>query len=292
MIDLTNRIGIVTGATDGIGQVTARELARLGATVVIFARNESKARCVVAAFQAATGNVNVEYLIADLSSLSDIRKAAETFRAKYDRLHILVNNAGLFIARRRVSLDGYEMMFAVNHLAHFLLTNLLLDTIKASGTPENPARIVNVASKMHFNVTLDFDDLQSEKRYKPMEVYAKSKLANILFTYELARRLTAAGAPVTVNAAHPGFVNTGIGKDPDSLLGWGMRFGLFFVRWMQIPPEKGARTSIYLATAPEVATISGQYFEKGQAVPSSAASLVESDWARLWTISEKLVCEK
>jgi NAD(P)-dependent dehydrogenase (short-subunit alcohol dehydrogenase family) len=292
MTNMQDKICLVTGATDGIGKVTALELARMGASIVIIARDEIKAQQVVEDIITKTNNGGVSYLIADLSSLADIRSVAERFKQQHDELHVLVNNAAQFTASRRETIDGYEMQFAVNHLAYFLLTNYLLDTLKATGTSESKSRIVNVTSKMHVSAKLNFDDLHNTQGYKGLRTYAESKLANIMFTYELARRLEQETANITVNAVHPGFVISGLAKDPNSLQGWLLRLGMFLIRWKQMPPEKGARTSLYVATSPEVEGITGQYFEKSKVVPSSDASLVETDWLRLWEISKKLTALK
>jgi NAD(P)-dependent dehydrogenase (short-subunit alcohol dehydrogenase family) len=198
---------MVTGATGGIGEITATALARNGATVVVVGRSREKAIATVEKIKKATGNQKVEYMLADLSSQKDVRHLAEEFKAKYDRLHVLVNNAGALYTKREESVDGIELTFALNHLGYFLLTNLLLDTIKASA----PARIVNVSSSMHRRGTMDWQDLEGKKKFSGWAIYGRSKLANILFTRELARRLEGSG--VTVNALHPGVVTTGFGTN-------------------------------------------------------------------------------
>src|SRR5215207_6225037 len=202
---MSEKIILITGATNGIGKAAALELAKQGNTVVIVGRNPAKTQATVEEIKQQSGNSAVEGLIADLSSLADVRRLADEFRQRHSRLDVLINNAGALFAERELTVDGYEMTFAVNHLAYFLLTNLLLDLLKASA----PARIVNVASDAHKGMKINFDDLQLEKNYGGMmgPAYGQSKLANILFTYELARRL--AGTGVTVNALHPGLVRTG-----------------------------------------------------------------------------------
>ena len=205
--NMTGKICLVTGATNGIGMATAQALAHMGATVVIVGRDAQKAARVTEEIRAASGNQNVDWLLADLSSQQDIRRLATEFKSKYSHLHVLLNNAGATFTTRQLSVDGIEMTFALNHLAYFLLTNLLLDTIKAS----SPARIINVSSDAHSGGKIDFDNLQGERSYSSFGPYGNSKLANILFTTELARRLEGTG--VTVNALHPGFTSTGFGKN-------------------------------------------------------------------------------
>lgn len=292
---------LVTGATVGIGKVTARELARRGATVILVGRNRQRCEAVVETIRDVTGNPNVDFLVADLSSQADIRRLAGEFRERHDRLHVLTNNAGALFALRHESVDGIEMTLALNHLNYFLLTNLLLDALKAGA----PSRIVNVASDAHEVVSsFDFDDPQARTRrglraygsseaasllftmFLPMRHpaflrYGETKLANLLFTYELARRLEGTG--VTANALHPGFVSTGFTAG-NGAFGWCMR------RWaglLALDPEKGARTSIYLATSPEVEGITGRYFVKERPAASSPASSDEEAARRLWRLSEE-----
>jgi NAD(P)-dependent dehydrogenase (short-subunit alcohol dehydrogenase family) len=271
-------VALVTGATNGIGYVTARGLAERGATVVLVARNSERADASVARIKQQTGNQSVEYLLADLSSQAQVRRVAEDFARRHDRLHILVNNAGALFWTRQRTVDGLEMTFAVNHLAPFLLTNLLLPAIQRGA----PARIVTVASAAHAGATIPFDDLQNARgRYSPLRAYGRSKLANILFTYELARRLE--GTEVTANAVHPGFVGTGFGKGgPLSSLVMNL------VRPFTLSPEQGAQTSLYVATSPEVAGVSGKYFVDRKPVRSSPASYDEATARRLWQVSEDL----
>ncbi|MFQ5793638.1 MAG: SDR family oxidoreductase [Candidatus Bipolaricaulia bacterium] len=236
---------IVTGANSGIGKATALGLAKLGVTVVMVCRNPRKGEAAMAEIKAQSGNESVDLMIADLSSQQSIRQLVADFTDRYQRLHVLINNAGLHLSRRFVTADGIETTFAVNHLASFLLTNLLLDVLKASA----PARIVNVTSSAHSR-TMDFDNLQGEKQYNGMQTYTQSKLANILFTYELARRLEGTG--VTVNCLHPGTVRSGLQRNLPRIF---RLLRLFFAT-----PEKGAETSIYLASSPEVEGVSGKYF--------------------------------
>lgn len=280
-IGASGKTMLVTGATNGIGRVTARELARLGAQVTILSRNAEKCARVAEEIRKDTGNP-VEYLAADLSTLAGIMQAAETFKNRRRRLDVLVNNAGGIFIRRTITSDGLEMTFALNHLAYFLLTGLLLDVLKQS----SPARVVNVASGMHMGAHLDFDDLQNEKHYSGFSAYGRSKLANILFTYELARKLEGSG--VTVNCVHPGYVNTGLS------LNNGLIFGVFAglsARLFGRKPEEGARTSIYLAASPEVQGVTGKYFADCKPVSSSQESYDTAVATRLWHASLE-ICRK
>ncbi|MDX1995550.1 MAG: SDR family oxidoreductase [bacterium] len=285
MADMNGRIIMVTGATDGIGKITALELARMGATVVVVGRSSEKGANVVSEIRSATNNPNVEFMKADLSLMLEVRRLADTFKAKYDRLHVLVNNAGAVFQKRQETSEGNEMTFALNHLNYFLLTNLLLDTIKASGTPERKARIVNVSSDAHrFNRPINFDDLQNKQRYSSFGVYGQSKLMNILFTFELARRLNAENANVTANVLHPGLVATRFNRNNGPL----MNFFMNFTRVVSVTPEKGAETTIYLASSPAVEDISGAYFSDKKVVTPSAAARDEQTRLRLWQASEAI----
>lgn len=270
---------LVTGATSGIGEVTARELARRGMHVVIVGRDAERTAATVARIKQATG-VDVEPLIANLSSQAGVRSVAEAFVQRHTRLDVLVNNAGGFFAARQVSADGIEMTWALNHMNYFLLTNLLLDTLRASA----PARVVNVSSDAHRGGRMRWDDLQFTRGYNGWAAYAQSKLANILFSNELARRL--AGSGVTSNALHPGFVATRFAHNNGAF--WGGAMALMQRLWA-ISPEEGAQTSIYLATAPEAATISGKYFAKSrETAPAPQAQDMDAA-ARLWEISERML---
>jgi NAD(P)-dependent dehydrogenase (short-subunit alcohol dehydrogenase family) len=270
---------LVTGATNGIGLETARALARLGHKVVMVSRNPDKCRRVVEELRAGTGNPNVDFIAADLSSLAEVRRAAAEFRERSGRLDRLVNNAGVSLARRRESADGFEYMFALNHLAGFLLTGLLLDLLVSSA----PSRVVNVASGMYPQAKLDLDDLQSKRRFSAMTNYANSKLCDVLFTTELARRLT--GTKVTVNAAGPGLVKTNIGQEEGGLFAFSKRMADFFGGKT---PEQGAETIFWLATAQEVEGISGRYFEKRKEPPLAPKALEPGLALRLWQASESL----
>jgi NAD(P)-dependent dehydrogenase (short-subunit alcohol dehydrogenase family) len=229
---MNGKICLVTGGTNGIGKATAQALAQLGATVVIVGRNASKTAQLVEEIRAASGNENVGSLLADLSSQQEVRQLADEFKSKYSRLHVLLNNAGAVFMQRQRSVDGIEMTFALNHLAYFRLTDLLLDTIKASA----PARIINVSSNAHASGRIEFDNLQGERGYSP-RVYENSKLANLLFTMELARRLEGSG--VTVNALHPGFVATGFAKNNGKVIA---ALVSIFAPLVARSPAKGAET--------------------------------------------------
>lgn len=268
-MDMTGKICLVTGATDGVGKVTARVLAQSGATVIGVGRSPDKIAAVTADIGETPGAL--EFLTADLSSQAQVRALADQFKQKYDRLHVLVNNAGALFTTYRDSVDGIEMTFALNHLSYFLLTHLLLDTIIASA----PARIVNVASDAHERGSISFDDLGNRRRYDGWTAYNASKLANILFTYELARRLDETG--VTVNAVHPGFVNTNFQR----AAGLNMRGPL--------TPEEGADTQIWLAASPEVGGVTGRYFVRRRDTRSSTASYEQEAARRLWDVSAGMV---
>ena len=278
-MSMRGRICLITGATSGIGLVTARELAARGATVAIVGRNETKTRATVEAIRQQTGNAEVDYLLADLSSQAAVRGVADAFQRRYGALHVLVNNAGAVFMRRQQTADGLELTFALNHLAPFLLTNLLLDTLRAN----TPARVVTVGSMAHRGAHIPFDNLQQTKgRYSAFGVYGQTKLANIMFTYALARRLEGSG--VTANTLHPGFVGSNFARNNGPV----MNVAMSLARPFAINVEKGAETSIYLASSPEVATMSGQYFYKCKPKRSSQASYDVAAQERLWQVSEQL----
>jgi NAD(P)-dependent dehydrogenase (short-subunit alcohol dehydrogenase family) len=275
--ELTGRVCVVTGATRGIGRATAGGLARLGGKVVLVCRRKEDGEAVQREI-AAQSKVAPDVVTADLSSQTSIRQAAGYLRGRYPRLHVLINNAGVIPRRREVTVDGLEMQFAVNHLAYFLLTNLLLPQLQAGA----PSRIINVSSGAHTHATLDFDDLQAERGYQPKPVYGRSKLANILFTYELSRRLDGTG--VTANCLNPGVVATRMLAD---YMGVPLA-GAALARTFGAKPEEGAETSIYLASSPEVESVTGKYFERKRPIASSRASYDEAAARRLWEVSERL----
>src|SRR5215203_4876389 len=272
------KICLITGATSGIGKATAMGLANMGASVVMVGRDQGKGEAALAEIKEKSTNASVDLMLADLSSQEEIRRLAEEFKEAYPRLNVLINDAGLFRSERITTADGLEMTFAVNHLAYFLLTNLLLDVLKASA----PSRIVNVSSGEQRNGTIDFDDLQGEKGYKGAKAYSQSKLATVLFTYELARRLEGTG--VSANCLHPGVVGTNLGSGVTGVLGFTVRA----LRPLMKRPEKGAETSIYLASSPEVEGLSGGYFVKKAEARSSDVSRDERIARGLWEVSAEL----
>ncbi len=270
MPDMKGKVCLVTGATDGVGKVTARELARMGATVIGVGRNAEKSARAQAEIRAAARHDDVHFLLADLAVQAEVRRLAGEVLARWPRLDVLVNNAGALFTSYQETPDGIERTFALNHLAYFLLTVLLLDRLKASA----PARIVNVASDAHGGGAMDFDDLNNRAHYSGWNAYNDSKLANILFTYELARRLEGSG--VTANAVHPGFVHTNFA----AAAGLNMRGPL--------TPDEGADTQIWLASAPELDGVSGKYFVSRRELRSSEASYSVEDARRLWAVSAAL----
>jgi len=278
---MQGKICMVTGANSGIGKATALALAQMGATVVMVCRDRARGEEARSEITTKSRNNAVDLLLADLSSQQSIRQLVENFQQHYTHLHVLINNAGAaFPGRRRETADGLEMTFAVNYLAPFLLTNLLLDVLKASA----PARIVNVSSASHKSGYIQMDDLQGEKHNRSMRAYPQSKLAIVLFTYELARRLQGTG--VTANCLDPGFVATNIGQTGASLP---VRLLIKLIGSFGTSPEKGAKTSIYLASSPEVEGVTGKYFVKSLPKRSAAISYDESLQRQLWEQSAKLV---
>ncbi|HWI61893.1 MAG TPA: SDR family oxidoreductase [Symbiobacteriaceae bacterium] len=277
-----SKVCIVTGGTGGIGKATAAALAARGNRVAVVGRNRAKAEAAVSEIRRVSGNQAVDLLLADFASLDSVRTLASECLGRYERIDVLINNAGAINPTRALTADGFESTFGVNHLAPFLLTNLLLDRLKAS----SPARIVNVSSAAHALPGMDLSDWQFERRkYHSMRAYALSKLANILFTYELARRLEGTG--VTVNALHPGMVDTDIYSNQER----GLFLKLFgpLLRRFVVSPEKGAETSVYLAADPAVAAISGRYFAGSRERRSSRASYDQALARRLWDLSERMV---
>ncbi len=278
---MQDRVCLVTGASSGIGQATALGLARMGATVVMVCRDAARGQAALTNIKDKSGNNSVDLLLADLSSQAEIRRLSDEFRTKYRRFHVLINNAGVYYTKRHITVDGLEAMFAVNYLARFLLTDLLLDIIKKSG----PARIINVAGAYHAKGRINFDDLQGEKDFDGQHANHQSKLADVLFTYELARRLEGTG--VTVNCLHPGMVATNlIDKDKD--------FPVFFKYLYKLSkplmksPARGAETSIYLASSTEVEGVTGRYFVNKKLVQSSPESHDPRLARLLWDVSTKL----
>jgi NAD(P)-dependent dehydrogenase (short-subunit alcohol dehydrogenase family) len=275
---MKNKVCIITGASSGMGLATASALAGMGATIGFVCRNRVKGESAILAIEGKTGNKNIELFIADLSSQADIRRLATEIKAKFPVVDVLVNNAGAINPSRIVTVDGYETTFAVNHLAYFLLTNLLLDNLKAA--PK--ARVVSVASEAERMGKLNFDDLQSVKSYSSWRSYGQSKLANIMFTYELAKRIN--GTNVTANCLHPGGVKTGFAGDMKGASGF---------MWKTLTPlhrsaEKGAETIIWLASSPEVEGVTGKYFKDKKEIKSMAVSYNPDVQKKLWDVSEEL----
>ena len=264
---LSNKTILITGATDGIGKETARQLAMMDARVIIHGRNLEKAERVREEIIVAASNEKVEIMIADFSSLNQVRSLADQVLSTHEHLDVLINNAGVYTTKKAITPDGYEMTFAVNHLAHFLLTNLLHDRIKASA----PARIITVSSSAHFDARFDIENLNAEKKFHGWGAYCISKLANLLFTFALARRLEKSG--VTANSLHPGFINTNIlGRDVPG----------------RKPVAEGAETPVYLASSNEVKDVSGQYFSQKQITPPSELSRDVALQEELWEISKQM----
>ena len=269
---MSGRVVMVTGANAGMGKEIVFALAGMGATVVMVCRDSGRGEAARREVQERSGSGDVELLVADLSSQQSIRNLVREFAASHDRLHVLVNNAGITQPRRIETADGLESVFATNHLGPFLLTNLILPLLTASA----PSRVVTVASGAHIMGKIDFDDVQASRRYNEIAVYNQSKLANLLFTYELARRI--AGTGVSANAADPGFVKTNL-RVP---------FPYSIFSFMRGAAVDGARPAVFLASSPEVGGVSGRYFGRKGEVRSSKASLDEADARRLWTLSAQL----
>jgi NAD(P)-dependent dehydrogenase (short-subunit alcohol dehydrogenase family) len=284
--DMSGTVCVVTGANSGIGKAAAAELARLGARVVMVCRNEGRGREARAEIQAAAELAHpsredtVDLLIADLSVQEEVYHLGETIRADYDRLDVLINNAGVFSETREETVDGIELTLAVNHLAPFLLTHLVLPRIRETAGRAGQARIITVSSEAHRGTSIDFDDINAEQGYSALQAYGQSKLANILFTHELARRLRGEG--VLVNSVHPGVVNTNIWRGS----GWISRLARLF-SWLYKRPEEGAKSIVYLAASPEVEE-TGQYFKETEVVNPSPEAYDEKAAARLWTLSRKM----
>ncbi|MGZ4120176.1 MAG: SDR family oxidoreductase [Actinomycetota bacterium] len=274
---MDGRVCVITGGTSGIGKETARALAERGARVVLINRNAEKGTAVAAEI-ARTATVPVEMVHGDISSFASIRAAAAEVLDRYPRIDVLINNAGVFRVRRHVTADGFEETFAVNHLAPFLLTNLLLARLKESA----PSRVVIVASDAHRGAVLDFTDLLLEHRFGSWKAYSRSKLANVMFSYALARRLNGSG--VTANSLHPGFVATRLGS--------GNKIPIVpvyvLLRPFTISPRAGAETSVFLASSPDVEGVTGKYFDKKKDVRSSRVSMDEEAQELLWKMSAEL----
>jgi NAD(P)-dependent dehydrogenase (short-subunit alcohol dehydrogenase family) len=279
MHDLGNKkVMLVTGASSGIGEATSSRLAGMGHHVVMVSRTDERGNRARQRILAAHPEASTDLLIADLTTTSAIRRLSEEFQSKYQRLDVLINNAAVMTSTRRVTPEGFETQFFVNHLAYFLLTGLLLETLLRS----QPARVVSVSSTAHSRGVLDFDDLQMQHHYRGYEAYANTKLMNIMFTYELARRLEGRG--VTANCLHPGVIRTGLMRGVSPVLHtlW-QSLGKFFKQ-----PDEGAQTPVYLATSPEVADVTGKYFRYCREMGTSRESNDRDLQRRLWEESERL----
>jgi NAD(P)-dependent dehydrogenase (short-subunit alcohol dehydrogenase family) len=268
---------LVTGATAGIGFENAKAIAAQGAEVIIVGRSADKTKAVVAELKQETGNQQIDFLLADLSSLEQVRQLATAFLAKYDRLDVLVNNAGAVFTKHEKTVDGFEMTFAMNHLSYFLLTNLLVPALEKAA----PSRVVCVASDAHRGATIDFADLQTES-YSAFKAYGRSKLANILFGRELARRLAA--KRITVNTLHPGVVGSNFLAGKPGV--WGVVGKVASV--FMLSNADGAKTSVYLATSPEVEGVTGKYFAKCKPITPNGQAQDDAVAAKLWQVSEQL----
>ncbi len=275
-MELQGKVCVITGATSGIGKETAKTLASKGASLVLPIRDSLKGDILKDEILEQTPDARIDLMHCNLGSFDSIRNFVKEFKSKYDKLHILINNAGIWETKRNLSEDGVEMNFAVNHLAPFLMTNLLLDTIKNS----TPARIINVSSDAHRTFKINFGDIEYEKRYFSFKVYSQSKLANILFTKKLSQMLR--GNDVTVNCLHPGLVSTGLFEKMPKLM-----TGL--MKPFMLTPAKGAETIIYLATSPEVEKTSGEYFAKKKTKKPASEALRQDVANKLWEVSEKYV---
>lgn len=280
--NMQGKVVLITGGNTGIGKATAIALAKLGAQVTITSRSPEKGQAALAQIRRESGSDAVQCLRLDLASLAGVRSFAAEFIAQHPRLDVLINNAGLMLSERTETDDGFETTFGVNHLGHFVLTQELLPLLKRSA----PARIVVLSSDAHRGAPggLNFDDLQTRGKYRSFPVYCRSKLANLLFTLELADRLRGSG--VTVNAVHPGFVNSEFAGSEDT--GGVIQFGMKLLRWAMITPEQGALTSVFLASAADVADVSGRYFVRRKQVRPSRAALDRGAALRLWEVSEQL----
>jgi NAD(P)-dependent dehydrogenase (short-subunit alcohol dehydrogenase family) len=274
-IDMTGKICLITVANTGIGKTTAIGVAKTGAQVVLVCRDRARGEAAQAEVKGQSDNANVDLLLTDLSAMQAVRDLADTVNKRYARLEVLINNAGVFDRTRKVTADGYERTFAVNYLAPFLLTHLLLDKLKAS----EPARIINVSSAAHTSGRIKLDDLNRERDYSGWQAYCQSKLALNLFTFELARRLEGGG--VTANCVHPGTVATDLFRGvPPPIRG--------LIKLFMKSPVQGAETPIWLATSPEVENVNGEYFANRKPAQASAASHDREKAERLWAISEEM----
>jgi retinol dehydrogenase 14 len=274
---MKDRTILITGATSGIGRAVATELARQDATVVFTYRDKVKGEETLDEIRQVTGNCRVHILEVDLASLASVRRLADNYRKQFDRLDVLINNAGGYFGYRNSTEDGFERTFGVNHLSHFLLTNLLKEMLISS-----KARIINVSSNAQFPGHINFDDLMLENKFSGFRAYSQAKLANIIFTYELDRRWEGTG--ISTNAVHPGAVRSNFGNEARPVFKYLIKIGKPILK----SPEKGAETIVYLATSPEVEGIAGKFFASLKQQRSNAESYNKEVWTRLWEVSEEL----
>lgn len=277
MIDMTGKIVVITGGTSGLGKESAKEIAKIGATVAITGRNQKKLDQTAKDIQAIVPGAAIDTFLCDQSLLSNVRQLTASLNQKYQKIDVLINNAGISTARMEITTEGFEHVFSTNHLAPFLLTNLLLEKLVKS-----KARIVNVSSFMHKHVDIDFNNLQTTKGFNWDLAYSRTKLYNLMFTYELAKKIENTGA--TVNAINPGMVKTGIGADGTAVLG----FGKFFYDLFSYTVEKGARTQIRVATSPDLDGVSGKYFSKYRLDSSTKISINPDYCKKLWDVSMEM----
>ncbi|MFE8605319.1 SDR family oxidoreductase [Archangium violaceum] len=276
---MQGKVCLITGATSGIGLESTRALARAGATVVLSGRDKGRGEAALAEVRRTDPDAKLDLMLADLTSLASVRQLVQDFQARYSRLDVLLNNAGLMLTERQVTPDGFEATFATNHLAHFLLTNLLLEQLEASG----PSRVVNVASMGHHMGSPGYlDDLQAERGFSGIQAYNNSKLANVLFTRGLTRRL--AGKKVTTNSLHPGVVRTGFGQNNPGIFKFLIRLAGPFM----LSAEEGASTSVYVACSPELEGVSGKYFSDCKVARESKAAQSDEAAEKLWRKSAEL----
>lgn len=279
---MTRAVCLITGATDGVGRVTAIELARNGFHIVVAARNAVKAEALKKEIETVTGEARAEYIVADLASLEHVRQLAASFRQRHSRLDVLINNAGVFLPKRTLTHDSNEMTFQVNYLSHFLLTHLLLDEL----TKSKQGRIINLSSSVYSSGKFDATNLQSEKSFSVLGTYAATKLFMLMFTMELAARLR--GTRVTANAVHPGIVRTHMMMHAPGAF----RLVSYLALPFSISPETGARTTVYLASSPDVAEVSGQYFTSSRRTDTKNRFNTEENRRLLWDISMKSLREE
>ena len=274
---MKNKIILITGATSGIGRAVAMELARQDATVVFTYRSKAKGNETLSEIRRISGNERIHMLEVDLASLASVRRLAENYRKQFDRMDVLINNAGGYFGYRKTTEDGFESTFGINHLSHFLLTNLLKDMLVSS-----KARIINVSSSAQRIGHIHFDDLMLENKFTGFRAYSQAKLANIIFTKELDRRWEGTG--IVTNAVHPGAVRTNFGNESKPVFKTLIKIGKPILK----SPEKGAETIVYLATSEEVNGVTGKFFSSGKQSRSNAESYNKEVWARLWEVSEEL----